>query len=143
MSLSAEIDSVQEALPADTLQVDVSSFFGLPEGSKVWTYREPDIAEMYQIPVDAAKLRSHASNFPENLRLTVAMLAMGHVSPEPGKDDPPLALEYVRLAKKNKVFFSYLAARFNDAYPHLMGSRAALEEEKKDGENGEPNSPSA
>lgn len=143
MSLSADINALPQEMPGDNLQVDISSFFGLKEGSKVWTYREPDIAETYQIPLDAAKLLQHALSFPENLRLTIAMLAMGHVSPAPGKDDPPIALEYLRLAKTNKRLFNYLAGRFNEAFPHLMGSKAALEEEKKDGENGEPNSPSA
>jgi hypothetical protein len=142
MSLSADINALPEELPADNLEVDISSFFGLPKKTKVWTYREPDIAETYQIALDAAKLLQHALSFPENLRLTIAMLAMGHVSPAPGKDDPPIALEYLRLAKTNKRLFNYLAGRFNEAFPHLMGSKAALEEEKKDGENGEPSSPS-
>jgi len=137
MSLAADIDALPEEIPADNLTVDVSSFFGLPEGSKIWTYREPDIAEVYQIPLDAEKLLAHALSFPENLRLTIAMLAMGHVSPEPGKDDPPIALEYLRLAKTNKRLFNYIASRFNTAFPHLMGSKAALEEEKKIGDSGE------
>lgn len=134
--------SLQEDGPLGELDIDVSEFFGEPKGTTFFHYQEPDIAKTYQIPEDAASLVKHAPDFPEHLRLTVAMLAIGHQSPP--SEEIPVGLLYLRIAQKNKKLFSVLAAQFNAAFPHLMGSKAALEEEKKTGgDEAEPNSPSA
>lgn len=142
-SLDALVQTqLQDDGPLGELDIDVSEFFGEPEGTTVFHYQEPDIAKTYQIPEDAGKLAKHAPDFPEHLRLTVAMLAIGHQSPP--SEDIPVGLLYLRIAEKNKRLFSVLAAQFNAAFPHLMGSKAALEEEKKTGgETEEPNSSSA
>jgi hypothetical protein len=126
-------DLVETQLPDDgplgKLDVDVSEFFGEEPETTFFRYEEPDIAKTYQIPVDAEKLLKHAPEFPGNLRMTVAMLAMGHQDPPSG--DAPVALLYIQIAKKNKKLFTYLAGRFNAEFPYLMGSQQALDEEKK------------
>lgn len=127
-----------------TFSVDVSEYFGQEPETTVFCYREPDIAQTFQIPVDAQRLATmkECLDWPENLRLTVAMLAMGHVSP--GSKDLPVALFYVQMAKRNKKLFTYLSSVFNQNLPYLMGSKQAFEEEKKSsGQTEDLNSDSA
>lgn len=143
-TLDSLLGLMEEEEPLETFSVDVSSFFGQEAETTRFSYREPDIARTFQIPIDAQKLalRPECAEWPENLRLTVAMLAQGHVAPN--TKEVPVALFYVQMAKRRKRLLTYLSSVFNSHFPHLMGSKEAFEEEKKSsGEREDTSSDSA
>lgn len=136
------MQDLPEAEALGRLDVDVSAFFGQKPETTFFRFREPDIAQVFQVPVDAELLLKHADEYPENLRMTIALLAQAHQ--EPPSPSVPTALLYVQIAKKNRKLFTHLSSAFNTAFPHLMGSKEALDEEKKSsGSTEETNSTSA
>lgn len=140
-SLDAFVQQLPEEETLGELCVDVSAFVGEAEGSEIFRFVEPDIAQIYQIPIDALRLRKSYPDWPENLRQNVVMLALAHR--EPPTEEIPKGLLYAQIAEKNKALFTYLSAAFNARFPYLMGSKETEEEEKKTGESGDPNSSSA
>lgn len=130
------LESLYQMLPeqeeSPVAEVDVTEFFGTKE-PVIFKYKEPDIARVFQVPVDAQKLEKKYPEWPEPLRQTIAVLAISHIAPAPG--NVPVGIMYAMFAEKNKRLFTKLATAFGKAFPQLSNINDAIFEEKKDCED--------
>lgn len=121
------LDDLVAALPAAepmVARVDVSRWFpDCPE----FVYHEPSIQQFYTARTDAEELRRRHPDWPQDMALTVALLAGCHR--EPATQQPPGIL-YAALAERRGDLFLWLAAEFARQLPHLGDLNAAAEAQK-------------
>lgn len=121
------LDDAVAALPAQDLleaRVDVSRWFpDCPE----FVYREPSIRQLYMARADAEQMRARFTDWPQELAMTVALLACCHVSPESRR---PVGVLYCEMAEKRGDLILWLASELMRQMPHLGNLGAAAEQAK-------------
>lgn len=125
MALTDFLEGLDTEAPAP-YQADISAFFRdaagqpLPEGSKVLLWREPSVARLYQIGLDAQELKRRHPLWPDALCIDVATFGQCHVAPDPG--EMGAGEFYARVAQaQNPRLWEYLKLLRDEAFPHLSG----------------------
>lgn len=133
----ATLDAVVAAAPSREIaeaQVRVGRFFraetgeALADDAVTFVFREPDLARLFAVSADAARLRRRNPEWSAELCQVVAMLALAHVAPAAGQK--PAGVLYAEMAERNQDLFMALAAGFLEAFPHMRDWKSAEEEAK-------------
>lgn len=111
------------------VSVDLSTHFGAPPGSVVFSFREPTVAEVFAANEESAMLMS-LHQFPESLARTVAMMGRCVESVMPPSTEVPRRA-IANLANKNMAAFLALVGAWQSVFPDLTNLQEAAEEAKK------------
>ena len=92
------------------------------DGAEV-TFVEPSTATWFLVREDARRVREMRPGWPDDLANAVALLALCHEAPTPGKMSA--GEFYVHLATNDSETFAALLGAFNAAWPHLRDLKGA------------------
>lgn len=110
-------------------RVDLSQHFGQPEGSVVFCFREPSVAEVFAANEEAPMI-VRLYQFPESLARTVTMMGRSVESITPPTTEVPRRA-IANLAKTNMPAFLTLVGAWQKVFPDLTDLGGAAEEAKK------------
>ena len=108
-----------------TAVVDMTDHWG--DGAEIM-FSEPSTATWFGVRADALEVRKRRPAWPDELAQLIALLAMCHEAPAPGRMTP--GEFYVHLAANDASAFAAVVERFNAAFPHLRDLQAAGAEAK-------------
>lgn len=128
MNLDELVDTL-ETKTMETVEIDVSKFWGKPAKTIFFTLQEPDLAKMGQAPLDGKRVRAENLNWSETTCENIALLALCHVAPASSK---PVGLQYVEIAHKDEKCLLRILKQFKAAFPHLNDTEKEIESEKND-----------
>lgn len=135
MDILSLISDLPESSNSSRARLDLSSFWGKPSGTVVFEYKKLSASEIYAaIHRDSQIVKKRYPHFPPELCMSVALIAMSHVSPPSPSDSSMTSGEfYALIADRSDTSELWLAIErgWQRSFPEYLNIDEQIADEKK------------